>query len=160
MSGRNRMTGLVRHLHTLLAGFAASVSTAALAQNAPEAFVTPDPLPDRVEMPGDNTRSCPSIRAEADHRLAEYDAIGKERDAMDYQKGGKTRALEALGSVGGSIPVIGGAVAMGALMGQMESTREDAKANYGAIDKRADWVLDRMSYLHELYRTRCVGGGR
>lgn len=156
------MTSLGRVLRAFIAGFAASASASAgaLAQNAPEAFDTPNPVPDRVEMPGDSTRSCPSIRAEADYRLAEYDAIGKERDTMDYQKGAKTRALEALGTVGGSIPVIGGAVAMGALMAQKESTREDAKANYGAIDRRADWVLDRMSYLHELYRTTCAGGKR
>ena len=154
------MTSLVRQLHALLAGVAASASTAALAQNSSETFDTPSPVPDRVEMSDDSTRSCPSIRAEADYRLAEYEAIGKERDTMDYQMGAKTRALEALGTVGGSIPVIGGAVAMGALMAQKESTREDAKANYGTIDKRGEWVLDRMSYLHELYRARCVGTGR
>jgi len=144
----------------LIAGFAASATSPPAPAAELQTFATPDPVPDRVDQPGDSERSCASIRAEADYRLSEHEAIGMEAEAIDYQKGAKTRALEALGTVGGAIPVVGGAVAMGALMGQMETTREDAKANYGAIDKRANWVLDRMSYLHELYRTRCVGGSR
>jgi hypothetical protein len=125
-----------------------------------EAFATPDPIPDNLDMPGDGQLDCRTIRAEAEFRLKQYDQIGKEAEAIDYKKGAGTRALEALGTVGGAVPVIGSAISMGAMIAQMETTREDAKANYGAIDRRAQWVLDRMSHMHELYQAKCTGGGR
>ena len=123
-------------------------------------FATPDPIPDSLEMPGDGQLDCRTIRAEADFRLKQYDQIGQEAEAIDYKKGAGTRALEALGTVGGAVPVIGSAISMGAMMAQMETTREDAKANYGEIDRRAQWVLDRMSHMHDLYRAKCTGRAR
>lgn len=144
-----------------LCGLLIAAMPAALGATPGDArFTTPDPVPDSLDMPGDDRLDCPTIRAEADFRLAQYDELGEERDQMAYKKGGGTRALEALGTVGGVVPVIGGAISMGALVAQMETTRKDAKANYGAIDKRAQWVLDRMSRMHELYRTRCTGRAR
>jgi hypothetical protein len=123
-------------------------------------FATPDPVPDSPALPGDERLDCPTLRAEGDFRLAQHGQLDQEAEAIDYKKGGKTRALETLGTVGGAVPIIGGAISMGALMAQMETTREDAKANYGAIDRKAQWVLDRMSRMHELYRAKCTGAAR
>ena len=123
-------------------------------------FVTPSPVPATPNMPGDEAMDCAAIRAEGDYRLSQYNSLGRERDGMGFQKGGETRALEALGMIGGAIPVIGGLISMGSSVAQMGTAKKDAEANYGDIDRKSEWVLNRMSLMHETYRTQCMRGKR
>ena len=123
-------------------------------------FATPSPVPDSANLPGDEAMDCASIRAEGDYRMNQYSALGRERDGIGFQKGGETRALEVLGSIGGAVPIIGGLISMGSAMAQMGTAKKDAEANYGEIDRKSEWVLNRMSLMHETYRTQCMRGKR
>lgn len=120
-------------------------------------FAIPDPLPEGAALPGDEKLSCAQVLAESQARLAQLDAIEAEREAIVYRKGAKTRALEAAGTVGGMLPgPFGTVAAMASLKAQMNTTREDAKANYGAIDRKSDWVMDRMDLMNATYQQRCL----
>jgi hypothetical protein len=137
-----------------IAAIAASTGTAGAR------FPTPSPIPDTVVLPGDETLACPDIRAEGDYRMSQYNSLGRERDGMGFQKGAESKALEAVGMIGGAIPVIGGLISMGSAMAQMGTAKKDAEANYGEIDRKSEWVLNRMSHMHETYRTQCMRGKR
>jgi len=142
---------------------ALALAPPALAQSVDpdfKSFPVPKPVPDTVELPSDDDLTCPLIMAEGKARQAQYDAIGKARDAKPYVKGAATKTLETVASTAGAVPILGDAVGMAALMGQMETTKADAEANYGAIDRQMDWVLERMSYMHDLYRVNCVKGAK
>lgn len=147
----------------VLAGALAAPSIAqqlpAAADGAPAVWAIPDPLPEGAALPGDDKLSCAQVLAESRGRLAQLDAIEVEREAIVYKKGAKTRALEAAGMVGGMLPgPFGSAAAMASATAQMKTTREDAKANYGAIDRKSDWVMDRMDLMNATYQSDCMAG--
>lgn len=133
-----------------------SVAPGGVASTAEQRFPTPSPLPAGVALPGDETRDCGSLYAESKYRLAESNEINHEALNKTYVKGGTTRALETAGQLGGMIPVLGSIISMGSMMGQMASTKEDAERNYGELDRRSNWALDRMVYVSDMYRTRCI----
>ncbi|NIJ18885.1 hypothetical protein FHS95_000554 [Sphingomonas naasensis] len=133
----------------------ATAPAAAQAQDLP----IPDPLPDGPALPGDDKLSCAQVLAESRGRLAQLDVIEAQRDAIVYKKGAKTRALEAAGTVGGMLPGPFGSVAsMASATAQIKTTRDDAKTNYGAIDRKADWVMDRMDLMNATYQRDCMAG--
>jgi len=136
-------------------GAPATTTAATPASNA-ERFPTPSPLPAGPELPGDETRDCASLYAESKYRLAESDKINHEALNKTYVKGAKTQALEVAGQLGGMIPVLGSLISMGSMMGQLESNREDGERNYGELNRRSDWALDRMVHVSNLYRNRCI----
>lgn len=125
-----------------------------------ERFPTPSPLPDGPALPGDEALDCASLYAESKYRLAENNKLSKQALDKTYVKGAETKALETVGMLGGMIPVLGSVVSMGAAMGQMATTKADAERNYGEIDRKSDWALDRMVYVSDLYRKRCIRGAK
>lgn len=139
----------------LLAGVAAPLDV----QEAPVAYAIPNPLPDGPALPGDDKLSCAQVLAESRGRLKQLDEIEAAREAIVYRKGAKTKALEAAGMLGSMLPgPIGKAAAMASATAQMETTRADAKANYGDIDRKSDWVMDRTDLMNETYKQRCLAG--
>lgn len=144
----------------LLAGTLPSMAqqTPASAVASPD-YPIPDPLPEGPALPGDDKLSCAQVLAESRGRLAQLDVIEAEREAVVYKKGAKTRALEAAGMVGGMLPgPLGSVASMASATAQMKTTREDAKANYGAIDRKSDWVMDRMDLMNATYQRDCMAG--
>jgi len=134
-------------------------SAAAAAANAgslAERFPTPSPLPSGVELPGDEARDCGSLYAESKYRLAESDKVNHEALNKTYVKGAETKALETVGMLGGMIPILGGAISMASAMGQMASNKEDGERNYGESIRRSDWAMNRMVYVSDMYRNRCI----
>ena len=132
----------------------------ATTEAAPASYAIPDPLTEGAALPGDDKLSCAQVLAESRGRLAQLDAIEAEREAIVYKKGAKTRALEAAGTVGGMLPgPLGSVASMASATAQMKTTREDAKANYGAIDRKSEWVLDRMDLMNATYQRDCMAGG-
>ena len=43
---------------------------------------------------------------------------------------------------------------------QTQSTKADAERNYGELNRKSDWALDRMVYVSDLYRNRCIRGAK
>lgn len=149
----------------ILAFIAAAAAAAPLpvmaqdaAPEAAESFPTPEIIPDSPIMKGDSQLSCPKILAEARAREKQLDIVTAERDSITYKKGAETRALETAGMAAGmALPgPLGQAAATAAMMGQMATTKKDAKTNYGDVDKKYDWVMDRMSLMHSLYQRKCL----
>lgn len=141
-------------------GTAAATTAAATPISNAERFPTPSPLPEGPALPGDETRDCASLYAESKYRLAENDKINHETLNKTYVKGAKTQALEAAGQLGGMISVLGGLISMGSMMGQMASNKEDGERNYGELNRRSDWALNRMVYVSDMYRNRCIKGAK
>lgn len=152
---------IFRAAATSLALIAAAAPAFAQSGAGSPAFLTPSPLPEGPELPGDDDLKCPVILAESKARQQELDRIEVERNGIVYQKGAGTQALKAAGVAAGmALPGPAGQIAArAALEAQKETTKVDAEANYGEIDARFEWVLDRMDHVHELYRTRCTAGG-
>lgn len=144
-------------------GQAATVAQEAPAPQAadPASLAIPDPLTKGATLPGDDKLTCPQVLAESRGRLAQLDVIEKEREAIVYKKGAKTRALEMAGTLlGGALPgPLGQAASLASASAQMATTRSDANANYGAIDRKSEWVMDRMDRMNEMYLRDCTGGG-
>jgi hypothetical protein len=130
----------------------------AQAKAAPVAYVIPDPLPDGPALPNDDQLDCPQILAESRGRLSQLSDLETERDAIVYKKGAKTKALEVAGTLlGGALPgPLGQGASMASAAAQFATTRADAKVNYGSIDRRLDWVMDRMDLMNSLYQARCL----
>ena len=145
-------------LASAIAGAAQAAPSAA--EVAKPRFSTPNPIPGSVVLPGDEALDCPTIRAEGDYRLSQYNALGRESNAIDFQKSAETRALETVGALAGMIPVVGQVIGAASMVAQIGTARKDAKVNYGEIDGKSEWVLNRMSHMHETYRTRCMKGSR
>ena len=143
-----------------LAGDATTPAPAPSPSSNAERFPTPSPLPDGPELPGDETRDCASLYAESKYRLSQNDKINQQALDKKYVKGAGTKALETVGALGGMVPVLGGLISMGAAMGQMGTTKADAERNYGELNRKSDWALDRMVYVSDLYRNRCIRGAK
>lgn len=131
-------------------------SSTAPAPAAPRTFPIPSPLPPTAALPGDEQLDCGTLYAESKARIRQNGEINEKALAKQYVKGGETKALEVLGQVGGMIPIIGEIISMGSAMGQMASTKKDAERNYGESTRQSDWVMDRMVYVSDMYRNKCL----
>jgi hypothetical protein len=161
--GKNRPSNAVMKTYLLIAAaYAALTALPVSAQDAetpePALYPTPEVIPDSPIMKGDSQLTCPQILAEARSREKQLDIVTAERDSITYKKGAETRALETAGMAAGmALPgPLGQAAATAALMGQMATTKKDAKTNYGDVDKKWDWVLDRMTLMQSLYQRKCL----
>jgi hypothetical protein len=128
------------------------------ANAVPVSYVIPNPLPEGPGLPNDEKLSCRQILEESRGRLRQLDDLDAERSAVVYKKGAKTKALEVAGTVlGGMLPgPLGQGASTAAAAAQLATTRDDAKANYGDIDGRAQWVMNRMDHVNSLYQARCL----
>ena len=163
------MFGLYLVLAAALSAQDPAPATAAPAPPAPPAaapltneqrFPIPSPLPNGPALAGDDARDCASLYAESKYRVAQSNQLNQQALNKTYQKSAETKALETMSQVGGMIPILGDIIAMGSAMGQMATTKADAERNYGELNRKSDWALDRMVYVSDLYRKRCIKGAK